>query len=392
MKRLRQLFSVLVTLVAAAPVGAGELTDTAAPGSAIVFHKFVRGAVMTPDQDLLPVTQFEISVTCPKDSACATSGQAVRLKAHWVCPGSSADPTCNAVDFSLDTTVNGTILFNPANVGNRTTDVPQPLCRKGYLIAWVVDESGKPIKFDALIGNAVIRGSQTSARAYNALPIEAAESLATGDLTDSNGDGALAFDGSEYRAITGKIFGTIRYESTEPQVKTSLTLLTLDVIANQPNETTQVDLNFYNEWEELVSTNAQFICWREVKPSRLPWGPTAAFGQKGLVESTAALQSTGPVTLVGIVETTETFTQWVTQNVPVTVCDTDQNTGQTTCLSGFSDVTVSVPGIREYAYSLSNDGTPIATTFAPAGNRTGGGTECPPGTIFDPASDTCVPD
>jgi hypothetical protein len=192
-------------------------------------------------------------------------------------------------------------------------------------------------------------------------------------LTDSNGDGALAFDGSEYRAITGKIFGTVRYESTDPPVQTLLTLLTLDVISNQPNEGTQVDLNFFNEFEEIISTNAQFICWQEVQPSQLAGGPTAAFGQKGLVESTAAVQSTGPVTLVGIVETTEGFTQSVTQNVPVTVCDTNPDTGETMCLSGFSDVTVSVPGLREYAYSLFNDGTAVGTTFVPSQTDGGGG-------------------
>jgi hypothetical protein len=400
--RLRVVFFVLLTLGAAAPVVAWELSDSQQPGSVIVFPKFITGTVETPDQGTLPVTQFKISVTCPKGSACAEL-QDVTLRAHWVCPGDEGN-VCQEVDFPLSGTVNGTIVFSPDS-----DFVPQPPCERGYLIAWVVDQSKNPVKFDALIGDAVIRGSPTSARAYNALPIQAARWLTTGDPTDRNGDGRLAFNGDEYMAITGKIFGSVQFETT-PEIETSLTLLTLDVFSNRQNDLTNVDLNFYNAFESLTSTSTTFTCWRQVRltdinPSLNTFDQSSA---KGLVESTAAVQSTGPVTLVGFVETQEAFTLSVAgagtgkvvipypvdvDNLPPGCRYIQGPPSRIKCNVDVNTLT-QVPGIREYASSLYNDGTPVATTFCPksANNCTDvpGAEQCPPGMIFDPATGTCV--
>src|SRR5207247_2773686 len=92
MQWLGVLFIMVLTLGVVTPVGAWGPNDSEAPGSVIVFPKFVRGVVETPDQACLPTTQFEISVTCPKGSSCLTSGQEVLLRALWVCPGGS-DPS-----------------------------------------------------------------------------------------------------------------------------------------------------------------------------------------------------------------------------------------------------------------------------------------------------------
>jgi hypothetical protein len=400
--RLRVVFFVLLTLGAAAPVAAWERSDSQQPGSVIVFPKFITGAVETPDQGTLPVTQFKISVTCPKGSACAEL-QDVTLRAHWVCPGDEGN-VCQEVDFPLSGTVNGTIVFSPDS-----DFVPQPPCERGYVIAWVVDQSGTPIKFDALIGDAVIRGSPTSARAYNALPIQAAEWLTAGDPTDSNGDGRFNFDGNEYKAITGKIFGSVQFETTDPEIQTSLTLLTLDVVSNRQNNQTNVDLNFYNAFESLTSTNTTFTCWRQVRltdinPNLNTFDQSSA---KGLVESTAAVQSTGPVTLIGLVETQEAFTLSVEGTgtgkvvIPYPVdkdylppgCRYIQGPpSRIRCDVGVNTLT-QVPGIREYASSLYNDGTAVATTFCPSSTSCAdvpGGEQCPPGTVFDPATGMCV--
>jgi hypothetical protein len=394
--RLPVLVFVFLTLGAAAPVAAWERSDSQQPGSVIVFPKFITGTVETPDQGTLPVTQFEISVTCPKGSACAEL-QDVTLRAHWVCPGDEQN-VCQEVDFTLSGTVNGTIVFSP-----NSDFVSQPPCERGYVIAWVVDQSGNPIKFDALIGNAVIRGSSTSARGYSALPIQAAEWLATGDPTDSNNDGRFNFDGNEYKAITGKIFGSVQYETTDPEIQTSLTLLTLDVFSNRQNDPTNVDLNFYNAFESLTSTNTTFTCWRQVRltdinPSLNTFDQSST---KGLVESTAAVQSTGAVTLIGLVETQEAFTQSVAgagtgkvvipypvdkDNLPSGCRYIQGPPSRIRCDVGVNTLT-QVPGIREYASSLYNDGTAVATTFCPSSSTCA---ECPPGMIFDPSTETCV--
>jgi len=208
MKADRTLFFVLLSVGVATPVCAW-VNDSEEPGSVLVFPKFIRG-VAPP----FAKTEFEISATCPKQllesGLGCTAGQNIHLRAHWVCPpltdeGSST--ICREQDFNLDVTVNGTVVFDAA--GNGATEPP---CDRGYLIAWVIDDSssGNPIKFDSLIGDAVIRASEFGARAYNALPIQAGEGVWTGDQTAADTNGNLAFDGNHYKMVTGKIFGSVR--------------------------------------------------------------------------------------------------------------------------------------------------------------------------------------
>jgi hypothetical protein len=218
------------------------------------------------------------------------------------------------------------------------------------LVAWVIDGSGNAIKFDGLIGDAIIREPPEvvfatfpkTARAYNAIPIQAGDSLNTGDLTDLNGNGALDFDGNEYRPITGTIYGSVRYENAvapEGAVQTDLTLLTLDAVSNHTNPVTTVGLNFYTANEQLVDTATSFACWTEQRlTSILPSLTEQQMGRKGLVQSTYAQQQLGffntvPVTLLGIVETKE-----------------------------FDAATFNV---RDFAYSLYHDSNPVTTTFVP---------------------------
>jgi hypothetical protein len=344
---IRALFCAMVLLGLTTPAFAtGILNDSEAPGSVLVFPKFIRGTVVTADQGTLPATLIEISVTCPKGALCADF-QTVRLRAHWVCQGFSTAP-CVENDFNLFTTVKGTLYFNPENVFPFSAFVPPPNCGLGYLIVWVIDALGRPIKFDGLIGDAVIRHSDQSAGAYNAIPIQAATGLANGAPTDVNLNAALDFDGTEYQAITGKIYGSIKYDrpsavgSFAPTIETHLTLLTLDVLSNRPNYPTFVDLNFYSPFEELRSTSLQFTCWTETPIRLITQGLDESFGFKGLVESDPAVKvpifgisdRAGPVTLIGVVETLE-------RAVPFG------------------------PSIREYSYSLNNDGTPVRTSFVP---------------------------
>jgi hypothetical protein len=367
-----------------APYQGTVLNDSGQPGSVLVFPKFRRGTVTTTDQLDLPASEFEISVLCPRgqEAYCnSLPGASVTLLAHWVCGDDDTTSTgsCPKRDFTLTTTINGTIVFDPENVlfnkvslfNPRPNDpfnlstpgarfAPPPDCQRGYLIVWVVDGpvTRRPIKFDGLIGDAVQRNEENgenSAGAYNAIPIQARHNLATGALTDANGDGNLDFNGTEYQAVTGRIYGTVRYPgpivrpNANPMlppvllgfIRTELILLTLDVLRtiNQP---TFVNLNFYNEDEELRSVEHSFRCVAFNINLQDDLGLTNTFGRKGLVESDRLRpgeqripgQPAVPVTILGVIETQERR-------------------------SNFGDI------IREYWYSLYNDGTPIDTTFEP---------------------------
>jgi len=356
---------VLLNLAVAAPVAATPVAawqnDSEQPGSVLVFPKFIRGTYADPfvtGQTAQARTELEISVVCPKDATCGAN-QAVRLRAHWVCPGSSTNPVCPEASFDLETTVGGTLYFNPEGVvvvagvitanafpSNATTTIPLPPCDKGYLIVWAIDGNDTAIKFDGLIGDGILRDGTDgfpwiSGRGYNAIPIQAGDGVvSTGDPTDLNGDGHLDFDGNEYQMITGTIFGTVRYEhleaAPEGPVETDLTLLTLDVASNRPNALTSVGLNFFTTGEDLNDAGTSFYCWREQRLTNILASLTTQnMGRKGLVASTHAEQNGVPVTLLGIIETKEFYMLF-----PTVIS-------------------------RDYSYSLFNDSDAVATIFQP---------------------------
>jgi len=100
---------------------------------------------------------------------------------------------------------------------------------------------------------------------------------------------------------------------------TSLNFLTLDVLSGQPNNPTFVPLAFYNENEVIQDIEGyEFVCWDQVPLSKLPGGnllTQAIQGtRKGIViagpaqkidDGHAPDDDTGPVTLIGLVETIE---------------------------------------------------------------------------------------
>jgi hypothetical protein len=345
--------------VVAAPVAACSscgLNDSEQPGSVLIFPKFIRGTFVDAlsGQALHARTELEISVVCPRGATCTQD--VVRMRAHWVCPGSTTDPVCAETSFNLETTVGGTLYFNPEGVttiagvltaaafpSNATTIIPLPPCQRGYLIVWVTDGGGNAIKFDGLIGDAVLRdptpGELTrSAQAYNAIPIQATDFFSTGDLTDSDLERDLDFDDIEYEAVTGRIFGTVRYENLVAlggPVRTDLTLLTLDVASSRQNPVTTVGLNFYTPNEQVADAATSFVCWTEQRLTSILGSATVqSMGRKGFVESYFAEQNGVPVTLLGIVETREFLANEGNQH-------------------------------RDYAYSLFHDGNPVPTSFRP---------------------------
>ena len=314
--------------VADAQVRDPKLSDSEQAGSFIVFPKFIKGTVPV-DGVATPQSVFEISIVCPKGVLC-TAGQAVRLKAEWVCPGNSK-AICKEIDFPLAGTVNGTIVFDPSKAG---ITAPCPL---GFLIAWVVDSSNRAIKFDGLIGDAVLRNSGASAGAYNGIPIQAHPDLANLALIADQATG-LRFDGAagHYQALTGTILSSVRFDKlTAPKVDTFLTMLTLDIVSNRVNTTTFVDFLFFNAAEVPTSTSTDFICWTEQQLS-VDIDSNLTFESQGTAKGSfvgvASDQTFTPRTLLAIVETLE-------------------NSGTTLD--------------REYSYSVFNDSVVVTTTFRP---------------------------
>jgi hypothetical protein len=377
-KSIRFLVCSALALGLGAPAGAyaSGLNNSEKPGSVLVFPKFRTGTVQTLEGEpggsgIRPRTEFEISAVCAKGAegtSCANldGHPVINLMAHWVCEGSE-DPEdfnrCRERDFTIQTTVNGTVYFSPEGtrlLGPRETLVPPPPCNEGYLIVWAIDQFGKPIAYDGLIGDAILRRQGTlllpdpdpllalaplsTASAYNAIPIQASNNLRVGDLTDLDGDGALDFGstdfGFEYLSVTGRIIGTVRYPGPSGaqfgRIETELTLLTLDVLSNRVNTPTDVDLVFYNEAECPISESLSFVCWETEELDDQDLGGdtlTSSFGRKGLVESGTAQQAGRDVTLLGLIETREIDVDFGLQ--------------------------------RDYAYSLFNDGVAVTTAFDP---------------------------
>jgi hypothetical protein len=324
-------------------VGAPPAFNSEQPGSVIVFPKFIRG---TKNGELN--SQFEISVTCPlglrdpNTGFCPgfPEGTRVKLRAHWVCPSDQSFEhkyICQETDFDLFTTVYGTVSFNPENIGaagfpttpgsptpGGAVRVPAPPCDKGYLIAWVIDTQDRPISYNALLGDAIIRDVNGAVSAYNAIPIQAIGAVNSAIALGPEGELPFTGAANAYALVSSSIQSSIRFEQALRgnlfAVSTNLTLLTLDVRSNRPNNPVFVDLDFYNANESLVSTVWEFICWTEIYLSDANGArdfvntnlTEAAMGtRKGLVVSGPAEKflfgnsndTRGPVTLLGIVTT-----------------------------------------------------------------------------------------
>jgi hypothetical protein len=236
------------------------LSDSQEPGSVIVFPKFIQGTVALPEGGTAPITELEIGVVCPKGVICPEH-QPVKIRFHWVCGTSEADLAgsfiCKETDFDVNATVFEKIVLVPDGTpqngyasGLPTKTIPAAPCLGGYLIGWVITPTtDTPIKFDGLIGDAVIRSSATAQAGYNAIPIQADPNLANLAAVTTNGNGALLFDGAagHYQAVTGQVLGDMRYTNTAGATVTQgvLTLLTLDVKSNRPNNPVFVDLDFF---------------------------------------------------------------------------------------------------------------------------------------------------
>jgi hypothetical protein len=328
--------ALALAVPAFAQVRDAKLSDATEPGSVIVFPKFINGSgVVLPEGVPAPVTELEVGVVCPKGATCSEH-QPVKIRFHWVCGTTEANLAgsfiCAETDFDVTATVFEKIVLVPDGTpqngyasGLPTKTIPAAPCLGGYLIGWVITPTtDTPIKFDGLIGDAVIRSSATAQAGYNAIPIQADPHLANLAAVTTNGNGALLFDGGagHYQAVTGQVLGDMRYTNTAGATVTTglLTLLTLDVKSNRPNNPVFVDLDFFGGNpsaignENQLSTSTEFICWEEIPITSInPDLTTTVMGRKGVFVSAPATKvgifgisdETGPTTLLGLAETQE---------------------------------------------------------------------------------------
>jgi hypothetical protein len=329
-------FLMMPALTLAAPAFAfppAGLSDSEQPGSIIVYPKFVNMPAVNVDGNTVPRTEIEIGAVCPPafvagGGACAEH-QPVTVTFQWVCPATEGvnSNICAASGFEVTLSVNGKLAFSADGIpiNSNSPPVPGAPCPRGYLIGSAT--SAQP-NFDGLIGDAVIRGpnlvagplagSSTAVSAYQAITLQ------TGTT------------------VTGEQIGDVRFDKTSPGGSppnvlstTYLVLLTLDVLPDQPNNPTFVPLDFYNEsasppsstdpnFERLTSTFWEFVCWTQVSlatvndpffggPLNINLTQAQQGTRKGIViagparklQSGAPGDSTGPVTLLGLVETNE---------------------------------------------------------------------------------------
>jgi len=320
-KGMQVLLALIAALAPAMPAWAGI------PGSVIVFPKFIRGAV-TVDGVTTPATEITVRAVCPADITCA-GGRQLRVKAEWVCPGlqsSEAGAVCRGTSFEFIVAINGTAVLNPDNIpipGADPVVVPVPECPRGLLIVYAIDDNGQPIKFDGLGGVANLRESGSAVSGYTAPLINADPALASGDPISLGPGGALVFDGGpgHYQALASTVAGQLKFTRTTGPVPpdgfptASVTLLTLDLRANQPNNLTLVPLDFFNEIGQQISTSTAFVCWMEQRVDTIDANLTfegmgtrdGSFvsGQAEKVSVFGISDNTGPATLMGLIEIAE---------------------------------------------------------------------------------------
>jgi hypothetical protein len=395
---------LLPALALATPAFA--LNDSEEPGSVIVFPKFVNmPAVVVDGISGLPRTEIEVGVVCPPGLTAAQRATLCaehvpyKIRFHWVCPAieNVNSNICKETDFEIVVSVNGKAAFSAdgVQINSNSPIVPAAPCPRGYLIGWVENFADIPIRFDGLIGDAVIRGpsltdgSQPAVSAYNAIPIQAVGGPAVaGTPTVLGGDGGLIFDGlpGHYQNITGSFYGDVRFDRTSAagpapalQSRTFITFLTLDVRSNRPNNPTFVPLHFYNEtsrlpsttnpdFERLLSTSWEFVCWDQVALAPNPLNANEPFINANLTQ--AFMGTRKGIVIAGL----------PTGSGP-TVKEENGAPGDNICLSepGATSCPVTLIGLietsegnagnvwlaRKYFYNTFNNSVPVNTAFVP---------------------------
>ena len=126
---------------------------------------------------------------------------------------------CKETGFDLALSVDGKVKFNPDNLPlPENARVPAAPCPQGYLIGWVTDDSHRPIKYDGLIGDAILRDRSGAIETYDAIQIRAEPNLATragiaSGIDPRTGAPTLVFDGAA-GSCAGSGYGSHRVAGT----------------------------------------------------------------------------------------------------------------------------------------------------------------------------------
>jgi hypothetical protein len=299
-------------------------SDVEQPGSVVVFPKFTKGTVAA-DGVTRVATEIEVRAQCPRDTSCP-EGEPVKVRFHWVCPGSediSAKHICKDAAFTVVLSVGGKASFSPEDPGLAADVIAAaPPCSKGYLIGWVIDPTtDRPIKYDGLTGTVVLRDSRGAIDSYEAIAIPAEPNLAmradiATDIDSRTGSPALVFDGGpgHYQAVARAVPLNLEHHKFTGPLSSSeavLIVLTLDVRLNRPNYPTFIDLDFAGDAGAHASASWKFTCWTEVQNPKIDANLTLAGARlrNGIVISGQAIKVPvagisdipGPVALLGLV-------------------------------------------------------------------------------------------
>jgi hypothetical protein len=299
--------------------------DAEERGSVIVFSKFMRGT-LTMDNQKRPMTEIEVRAQCPQGVTCPEN-ETVKIRFHWVCPGSADKSVCKAASFDISIPLNGSVSFSPED---RETLGENPAgsapCPSGYLIGWVINSTtNRPIKYDALGGEATLRDSAGKIEGYQGITIQAEPNLASRgeiatDIDPRTGAAALVFDGAagHYRALGAAIPQNLEYHKLPGPLSSErafLVLLALDVRLNRPNYPTFVDFDFQSDEHVRATTARNFTCWAEINNPNIDayFTLTGTRTRSGIVLSGRAIKVPfgdisdipGPISLLGLVPSAE---------------------------------------------------------------------------------------
>jgi hypothetical protein len=281
------------------------LADTAEPGSVLIFPKFAQGSATLDNGATEPKIQIEIGAVCEQNTSTGSPASPascvpladIPVEVHWVCPGTAIGQqtsVCQENDFVVHLSTYGKIVFNPSGITptgtpitgfpalNGTTPVPTSLCNAGYAIAFVINPASQPVGRNVLVGDSVQRNTVTGTdlQSYSALAIQAvttnpggvAPTISLGGDPDGPSGSplqSLPFTGqpNQYQMVSGQFWGDVRFTQTgsAPFADTVLVLLTLDVRSSLQNNTTNVNLDFYNQKEVPISEAVSFDCWTQVQ-------------------------------------------------------------------------------------------------------------------------------
>ncbi len=155
-------------------------------------------------------------------------------------------------------------LLTPGDTLCVLADNHNPEMERGFLIVVAVDvnDMSKNIDFDYVIGSAIVVQSglnflwSYTPYAFEGNPNSSDPSACDRDATDSDGDGALDFDGDEYPYFPAELYIDSFFEEGG-NFTNQLVLLT----TAGANYTAEVDFLFWNNIEQKFSRSFDFQCW-----------------------------------------------------------------------------------------------------------------------------------